>query len=137
MPKLIERVFVLEPLKIPVVKSYPFNDNVPLVNVAIPVAVVESGAPNDVVLLTLAIVKATNVALPLLIIVPVPTNVIVIEVYVPVADNVSEFTLSEVIPGLNAVVPKSRLLNQPPVVIVITDAPLPVNVTFGDLVFFA
>jgi hypothetical protein len=105
--------------------------------VTVPEVVVENAAANDVVLLTLAIVKFTIVVLPFEVIVPVPTKVIVIEVYVPVADNVNEFTLNEVIPGLNAVVPKSRVPNQPPVVIVITDAPLPVNLTLGDRALFA
>ena len=121
-------------LNIPVVKVKLANASVPLVNVAVPTTVNENDDPNVVVPLVELIVKLTIVALPLPIIVPVPTNVGVIVVYVPVADNVKLFKFNAVVPGLNAVVPKSNLLNQLPVVNVNTAVPLPVNVTFGALV---
>ena len=111
-----------------------FIANVPLVNVVVPVADKLNVSPNDVIPEVLLIVNAASVALVLLVIVPVPTIVGVMVVYVPVADNVrSPVMFSAVVPGLNAVVPKSRLLNQPAVVNVATDAPV-VNVRFGAVV---
>lgn len=51
----------------------------------------------------------------------------------PPEDNVNPLRFNEVTPIANVVVPKSRLLNQPPVSIVAADAPL-INVKLGALV---
>jgi len=66
------------------------------------------------------------------VIVPVPLIVALNEVYVPLLDNVNAFTFNAVVPGLNEVVPKFSVLNQPPVVSVATLAPV-VNVRLGAL----
>ena len=58
---------------------------------------------------------------------------IVLLVYVPLADSVSELTFIIPAPGLNAVVPKSNLLNQLPGEIVNTAVPDPANVRLGAL----
>ena len=65
----------------------------------------------------------------------VPVSCIVIDkpVNVPPGDNVNDFRFNAVVPKTNAVVPKSRVLNQLPVVSVAIDEPL-VNVKFGLLV---
>jgi len=63
----------------------------------------------------------------------VPTIVALNVVYVPVLDNVNAFKFSVVVPGLKDVVPQLSKLNQLPVVIVATLAPV-VNVKFGALV---
>jgi hypothetical protein len=121
-------------LNMPVVNVNPANANVPLVNVAVPIAVNEKAAPNVVVPDVLLIVKFTNVAFPLPMIVPVPTKVGVKLVNVPLVLKVRLFKFNAVAAIVNAVVPKSSLLNQLPVVNVIILVPLPVNVTFGDIV---
>jgi hypothetical protein len=98
--------------------------------VVVLVAAKDSGAANVVVPEVLLIINDTNVVLLLLVMVPVPNMVRVMVVYVPVADNVkSPAMFSAVVPGLNEVVPKFRLSNQPAVVNVATDAPV-VNVKF-------
>ena len=137
VPNVIERVFVLVELNIPVVKSNPFNANVPLDNVVVPVAVNVNAAANVVVPDVLLTVSAPNVVLVLGVIVPVPTIVAVNVVNVPPLLNVSEVKFKLVVPGLNAVVPKLSVLNQLPVVNVITAVPLPVNVKLGLLGEFA
>ena len=65
-------------------------------------------------------------------IVPVPLVVALNELYVPLPDNVKLFKFSDVVPGSNAVAPKSNVLNQLPEVIVATLAPV-LNVRFGAL----
>ena len=72
--------------------------------------------------------------LPLLVIVPVPTMVAVKLVNVPPVDNVSPFKFNAVAAIVNAVEPKSKVLNQLAVVNVCTAVPLPVNHKFGDIV---
>ena len=134
VPKLIERVTAPDEENIPVLRSKLLRASVPLVNVVVPVAVVASADLNDVIPEVLLITNAASVALALLVILPVPTMVGVMVVYVPVADNVrSPAMFSAVVPGLNEVVPKFRLSNQLAVVNVATDAPV-VNVKPGALV---
>ena len=134
VPNAIDRVLVLLELKIPVVKSKPLSTSAPLVNVVVPVAINASADPNVVVPDVLLIVNAAMV-LVLLVIVPVPTMVAVRPVYVPPLDNVRSPTmLNAVVPGLKAVVPKSKVLNQLAVVNVCTAVPLPVNDRLGALV---
>ena len=58
----------------------------------------------------------------------------VMVVNVPPLLSVKLLRLNDVVPGLNAVVPKSSVLNQLPVAKDITDEPVPVIVTFGALV---
>ena len=132
VPKFIERANVLLELNIPVVNVKPPRSNVPVFNVVVPVAANVNAEPN-VVVPDVLIVKADKVVFPLLIIVPVPNIVAVKLVNVPPLLNVKLFKFSAVVPGLNAVVPKSSLLNQLPVVSVDIEEPL-VNVKFGLLV---
>ena len=73
------------------------------------------------------------IVLPAGVMVPVPTMVADKVVNVPPFDNVNPFKFSAVVPGLNAVVPKLRLLNQLPVVNVCTAVPLSVNDKLGAL----
>lgn len=78
---------------------------------------------------------------PLQLIVPVP-NILAVKIEnEPLGDTAKLFKFTVVaVPAVAApdtalaVVPKSSLLNQLLVIIVINDAPLPVNVTFGELV---
>ena len=72
--------------------------------------------------------------LPLGVIVPVSTIVGVKLVYVPPLDNVKLVTFSVVRGIANAVVPKSNVLNQLPVVIVCIPEPEPVYVKLTLLV---
>jgi len=97
-------------LNIPVVRVNPFNVSVPLVNVVVALVVKLSAAANVVVPDVLLTVSAPNVVLVFGVIVPVPTIVAVNVVNVPPVDNVNEFKFNAVVPGLNAVVPKSSLL---------------------------
>ena len=133
-PNVMERVLVLVELNIPVVKLKPANANVPLVNVAVAVAVIVNASPTDVVPVVLLMVSIANVVLPLLVIVPVPTIVGVKLVNVPPDESVNPFKFRLVVPIVNAVVPKFNVLNQLPVVKVITAVPEPVNDKFGELV---
>ena len=133
VPNTTDLVVALLELKIPVVRSKPPRSRVPLVNVVVPVAINASAAPNVVVPDVLLIVNAAIVLL-LLVIVPVPTMVGVRVVYVPPDDNVNPFKFNAVVPGLNAVVPKLNVLNQPPVANVCTAVPVPVNVKLGAFV---
>jgi len=133
-PNVIALVVLPDELNIPVVKLKPFNAKVPDVNVVVPVAVKVSAAPKLVVPVVLLIVNAPNVVLVFGVIVPVPTIVAVNPLNVPPLDSVNPLRFSDVVPGLNAVVPKIRLLNQLPVVKVITAVPDPVNDKFGALV---
>jgi hypothetical protein len=132
-PNVIALVFALFELKIPVVKSKPFKLNVPLVNVVVPVATNESAEPNEVVPDVLAIVNAA-IVLVLLIIVPVPTMLAVNVVKVPPELKVNEFKFIVADTKVNAVVPKSSLLNQLLPVNVITAVPEPVKVQLGAFV---
>lgn len=133
-PNAIERVTAPDEENIPVVRLKLFIASVPLVNVVVPVADKLNASPSDVVPEVLLIVNAASVALVLLVIVPVPTMLGVMVVYVPVLDSVrSPVMFSAVVPGLNVVVPKSKLSNQLPVVNVATLAPV-VNVRFGAVV---
>ena len=110
VPKVIERATAPVELNIPVVNVNPFNANVPLVNVVVPVAANVNVAPSEVVPEVLLIVRAPKVVLPLLVIVPVPTIVAVSVLNVPPLLNVSEFKFNTVVPGLNIVVPKLNVL---------------------------
>ena len=123
-------------MNIPVVKSNPFNINVPAVNVVVPVAVNVNAAANVVVpnRVWCAIVSAPNVVLLVGVIVPVPFIVAVKLVNVPLALNINEFKNNVVVAIVNAVVPKSNVLNQLPVDHVMIAVPLPVKVKLGALV---
>jgi hypothetical protein len=55
-------------------------------------------------------------------------------VNVPPVDNVSPFKFNAVAAIVNAVEPKSKVLNQLPVVSVAIDVPVPVSVRLGDMV---
>ena len=104
----------------------------PLVSVVVPVAVNDRADLNDVVPEVLLITKAARVEFPLLVIVPVPTMVGVTVVNVPPLDNVRlPAMFSAVVPGLNPVVPKSKLLNQLPLVSVCTNDDPVVNDKLG------
>jgi len=133
VPNVIARVFELFELNIPVVKSNPFRFSVPLVNVVVAVASANANWSPKVVVPVLLIVNAA-IVLVLLIIVPVPTIVAVRPVYVPVVLNVKLFKFKLIVPGLNVVVPKLSVLNQLPVVRVVTNEPEPVSDKFGLLV---
>ena len=129
-PNAIERVLVLVELNMPVVKSNPLSANAPEVKVTVPVAAIVNAEPNDVVPAVLLIISDTKVVLVLLVIVPVPSMVGVKVVNVPPLDNVSPLAkFNAVVPGLNVVVPKLNVLNQPAVVNVATLVPV-VNVKF-------
>jgi len=109
-PNAIDRVLVLVELNMPVVRLNPFNASVPLVNVAVAVAVIVNASPKDVVPVVLLIVSKANVVLLLLVIVPVPTMLAVKLVNVPPDESVNPFKFSVVVPGLKAVVPKFNVL---------------------------
>ena len=132
-PKLIDLVTAPLELNIPVVKVKLANASVPLVRVTVLAVAKVNAAPNVVVPNVLLIVKVVKVVFPLLVIVPVPTIVAVNVVNVPPLDSVKLFKFNVVVPIVNAVVPKLRILNQLPVVIVATDEPL-ISVKFGALV---
>ena len=132
-PNNIERVFELSELKVPVVNVNPAKFNAPCVNVVTPNAVNVTDPDKLVVILGVLIVSVPNVVLELLLILPVPTMFAVKLLKVPLLDNVKPFKFSEVVPGLNAVVPKFNVLNQLPVVNVLTAVPLPVNVILGEV----
>jgi len=119
---------VLEQVKLNVAKSI-----VPAVIVNV---VQLSAAANVVVPAPLLIINGPSVVLVLGVIVPVPTIVVVIVVYTAPTPllNVNPFRFNEVVPGLNAVVPKFNVLNQLPVVRVVTNEPEPVNDKLGELV---
>jgi len=135
VPNVIERVVATDEENMPVVKSNPPRSRVPAVNVIVPVAAIEKAAPNVIVPAVLLIVNAASVVLVLLVRVPVPTMVGVTVVNVPPLDNVSPpAMLSAVVPGLKAVVPKLKFLNQLAVVNVCTAVPLPVKLKLGALV---
>ena len=134
VPNAIDRAVATEELKIPVVRSNPLSTSAPLVNVVVPVAINANASPNVVVPDVLLIVNNPNVVLVLLVIVPVPSIVAVNPLNVPPLDNVKLPTkFSAAVPGLNVVVPKSRLLNQLPVAKEATLAPV-VNVNLGAVV---
>ena len=73
------------------------------------------------------------IVFPFGVIVPVPLIVELNAVYVPVLDNVKFIKFNVVVPGLNEVVPKFKVLNQLAVFSVATLAPV-VNVNFGAVV---
>jgi len=131
---VIALVVVPDELNMPVVRLNPFNASVPLVNVTVEVAVIVNASPTVVVPVVLLTISEANVVLPLLVIVPVPTIVGVKLVNVPPDESVNPFKFNEVVPGLNAVVPKFNVLNQLPVVNVVTAVPAPTKDTFGALV---
>jgi len=133
-PNAIERVVETLEEKIPVVKLKPFNASVPLVSVTVPTAAIVNVSPTDVVPVVLLIVIVPNVVLPLLVIVPVPTIVGPNDENVPPLDSVNPLRFSSVEAIANAVVPKFNVLNQLPVVNVITAVPVPVKDRFGALV---
>lgn len=135
VPKLTERATAPDEENIPVLRSKLLRASVPLVNVVVPVAVVARADLNDVVPEVLLITNPA-IAAPLLVILPVPSMVGVMVVYVPLADNVKlPVMFSAVVPGLKAVVPKFKLLNQLAVVSVCTLAPPALlNVKFGAVV---
>ena len=135
VPNAIERAVATDELKMPVVKSNPPRSRVPAVNVTVPVAAIEKAAPNVIVPAVLLIVNAASVVLVLLVRVPVPTMVGVTVVNVPPLDNVKlPAMFSAVVPGLKAVDPKLKFLNQLAVVNVCTAVPLPVKLKLGALV---
>ena len=105
------------------------QSSVPCVSVRAPLAV---SAPAKVAVPVVLTINAGSV-LPLLVIVPVPRMVGVKAVNVPLDDNVSPFKFNAVVAIVNAVEPKSRLLNQLAVVNVATLAPV-VNVKLGAMV---
>ena len=109
VPKLIARVAVPVLANIPVVKLNPFNANVPVVMVVVPVATKDSASPSVVVPDVLFIVNAA-IVLVLLVIVPVPTIVAVSAVNVPPVLNVRLFKFNVVAAMVNAVVPKFSVL---------------------------
>ena len=74
------------------------------------------------------------IVLLLNVIVPVPSTVNDKLVNVPVLDSTKLLTFNDVVARVNAVVPKSNVLNQLPVVITGTPVPEPVNVKLGLLV---
>ena len=124
---------MLVELNIPVVKLNPPKSNVPAVNVVVLVADKVNVAANVVVIPVPLIVNPPSVALVFDVIVPVPTIVDVKVVNVPPLLNVKPLRFSEVVPGLNAVVPKLKLLNQLLEVNVAIAVPLPVNVKLGEI----
>ena len=133
-PNAIDRVVAADELNMPVVKSKPLSTSAPLVNVTVLLVTRVGASPNVVVPEVLLIINPDNV-LPLLVIVPVPNMVGVTAVNVPPLDNVKlPAMFNDVVPGLNAVEPKSRLSNQLPVVNVAIAVPLPVNVKLGAFV---
>ena len=85
------------------------------------------------VVVPVLLISNPAIVFPFEVIVPVPTIVGLNAVYVPVLDNVRPFRFSAVVPGLNEVVPKFKVLNQPAVVIVAILAPV-VNVKLGAIV---
>ena len=126
MPNAIERVLLPEELNIPVVNVYPARSSVPEVNVVVAVAPTDN-APANVVVPEWLIVSAAIVLL-LLVIVPVPPMIAVSPVNVPPELSVRLLRVNDVVPGSNAVVPKSSLLKKLVVVSVCTAVPDPVNV---------
>jgi len=135
LPKLIERVFVLLELNIPVVKSLPFKFSTPNVNVVVAVARAKDSAPTSVVVPpSVLLIFRDAIDLPLLVILPAPDVTTDKLVNVPPADKTKLSMFTDVAGIANAVVPKSNVLNQLPVVIVAIPVPLPVRVKFGLLV---
>ena len=132
VPNAILRVLELVELNVPVVNVYPARSSVPAVNVVTAVAVVNVTAPASVVVPVLLMVSVT-IGRPLGVNVPVPAVVIVNPVYAPPELNVRLLTVNDVVPGSNAVVPKSILLKNPVLVIVCTAVPDPVNVKLTPL----
>ena len=117
---------------VPVVSVNPARSSVPAVNVVTAVAVVNVTAPASVVVPVLLIVSA-GIGWPLGVNVPVPPKIAVNPVYVPPELNVKLPRVNDVVPGSNAVVPKSTLLKKPVVVSVCTAVPDPVNVKLTPL----
>lgn len=123
-PNATERVLVFVEENTGQVKLKPFNESVPEVKVNVaPVLVIENAAANEVVPDTLSINMSSRVVFPLLLIVPVPRMVGLKVVYVPVLDNIRLFKFMKGEPGVKVEVPKSRVLNQLPVVRVATLLP--------------
>ena len=119
-------VNVLEQVKLNDAKS-----NVP----AVIAKVLQLKAADKVVVpAPLLIITGPNVVFPLALIVPVPTIVAVKVLNVPPDESVNPFKFNEVVPGLNAVVPKFNVLNQLAVVNVTTAVPEPVKDKFGAFV---
>ena len=112
------------------VTGYVEPASVPCVSVRAPLKVSELARVAVPVVLTISV----GSVLPLLVMVPVPTMVGVRLVNVPPVDNVSPFKFNVVTGTTNAVVPKSKMLNQLAVVNVCIAVPLAVNHKFGDMV---
>jgi hypothetical protein len=136
VPNALERaVDVVVASHEPHVKVNPFKFIVPPNKIKLPVLIVENAVPKVVTpVAPLLIDTPATVELPLFMIVPVPTITIDKLVKIPDGDNVNEFKLMLADGTVNAVVPKFRLLKKLAVVSVMTLVPLPVNVTFGELV---
>ena len=126
-------MLLLFELNIPVVNVNPAKFNVPAVSVVVALVDNVKLAANVVVYVGLLIINPTNVVLVFGVIVPVPTIVGVKLLNVPPLLNVKPLRFNEVVPGLNAVVPKFNVLNQLPLVNVCTAVPLPVNVKLGEI----
>ena len=125
VPPLSLYVAVLEQVKLKVAK---------LMSPAVCVYVVQPNAAANVVVPAWLTVNAA-IVLPLGVMVPVPRIVAVNPVYTPAPlDSVNALRFNEVVGSVNAVVPKSNLLNQLAVVIVNTEIPDPVNVKLGAVV---
>jgi hypothetical protein len=133
-PNITERAFVLFELNIPVVNVNPFRSNVPDVRVVVAVVAVDSAPANVVVgvALPVTLMVSAAIVLPLGVIVPCLNIVAVKPVYVPPLDNVKPLRLKLVVGSAKAVVPKSSVLNQLPLLNVCTAVPDPVNVKFGS-----
>jgi hypothetical protein len=102
---------------------YVEHVNDPCVSVRAPLSVTAPASVAVPANVALPIINAT-IVLALVVTVPVPRIDAVSPMYVPLDDNVkSPSIFSDVVPSVNDVVPKSRLLYQLPVVSVATLAP--------------
>jgi len=110
--------------KVALCTAYVEHASEPCVRVRAPLSVRLPASVAVPVKVALPIVNAT-IVLALVVTVPVPKIDAVSPVYVPLDDNVKLPSMfSDVVPSVNDVVPKSRLLYQLPVVSVATDAPV-------------
>ena len=132
-PNAMARVLVLLELKIPVVRSLPLRSRVPAVSVVVAVAISDWLPPRVSVPPEMLTPKPPNCLLNCGVQVCVLVNVGVRPVYVPPEARVNVLTNMDVVAGVDVVLPKFKELNQLPVVMVGTAAPV-VNVKFGALV---
>jgi len=132
-PNAMARVLVLLELKIPVVRSLPLRSRVPAVSVVVAVAISDWLPPSVSVPPVMLIPNPPNCLLNCGVQVCVLVNEGVRPVYVPPEARVRVLTNMDVAAGVDVVVPKFKELNQLPVVMVGTAAPV-VNVKFGALV---